>query len=61
MFIIEGAPCILFALITLHYLPDNPAAAKFLNDSEKKLAENRMAAGNVRGTWITLFFNIFCN
>ncbi|KAI8141751.1 major facilitator superfamily domain-containing protein, partial [Fennellomyces sp. T-0311] len=46
MFIIEGAPCIIFAFITFYFLPDHPGVAKFLTKDEKKLVVKRITIGN---------------
>ncbi|KAI7850625.1 major facilitator superfamily domain-containing protein, partial [Circinella umbellata] len=56
MFIIEGSPCIVFAVITYFLLPDNYTKAKFLTDEQKQLQEKRMeidqgAAGDTSWSW----------
>ncbi|KAI9491294.1 major facilitator superfamily domain-containing protein [Zychaea mexicana] len=43
MFIIEGAPCIVLAVICYFYLPDKPETAKFLNERERELALKRLS------------------
>ncbi|KAI9274309.1 major facilitator superfamily domain-containing protein [Phascolomyces articulosus] len=56
MFVIEGSPCILFAVVTYFYLPDNYFKAKFLTDEQKQLQDKRMtidqgAAGDTSWSW----------
>ncbi|KAI8139906.1 major facilitator superfamily domain-containing protein [Fennellomyces sp. T-0311] len=43
MFIIEGVPCIVLAVICYFFLPDSPETARFLNEKERVLQINRMA------------------
>jgi MFS family permease len=42
LFLIEGSLTLLFAISAYFYLPQNAAAAKFLNEEEKKLAYHRI-------------------
>ncbi|KAG0647793.1 putative transporter [Hyphodiscus hymeniophilus] len=42
LFLIEGSLTLLFALFAFFYLPGSAATAKFLNESEKKLAYHRI-------------------
>jgi hypothetical protein len=42
VFILEGAPSILFGVFIFFYLPDYPESAKFLTAAEKELAVLRM-------------------
>ncbi|KAI8140303.1 major facilitator superfamily domain-containing protein [Fennellomyces sp. T-0311] len=56
MFIIEGAPCVVFAAITYYFLPDSHKDAKFLTEEQKLLEQKRMeidegAAGTFTWSW----------
>ncbi|KAI9035833.1 MFS transporter [Aspergillus affinis] len=42
LFIIEGAPTVLFSVIVFFYLPDSPGTAKFLSESEQTQAVERL-------------------
>lgn len=42
LFLIEGACTFLFSIFAFFYLPRNAAEAKFLNESEKRLAYHRI-------------------
>jgi MFS family permease len=42
LFIIEGAPTVLFAPIVFFFLADSPGQAKFLNESEQTMAVERL-------------------
>lgn len=44
LYLIEGIPAVLLGLITLRYLPDTIAQAKWLSTSEKRLLEERVAS-----------------
>jgi ACS family tartrate transporter-like MFS transporter len=46
LFIIEGVPACLLALVVLKVLPDNPAGARWLNDEERKTIGRRIAVEN---------------
>lgn len=39
---VEGAITVVFGIICFFFMPDTPAAAKFLNDEEKEWALRRM-------------------
>lgn len=43
LFIIEGLVTVLCVLLTVSFLPDYPARAKFLNEDDKKYIEDRVA------------------
>ncbi|PLB52092.1 permease of the major facilitator superfamily [Aspergillus steynii IBT 23096] len=42
LFIIEGAPTVLFAVIIFFFLPDSPGTAKFLTENEQTQAVERL-------------------
>jgi MFS family permease len=42
LFIIEGAPTVLFAPIVFFFLPDSPSQAQFLNESQQTTAVERL-------------------
>jgi D-galactonate transporter len=42
LFVVEGIPSVIAGFITLRFLVDNPAKAKFLTDNEKKLVLKRL-------------------
>ncbi|KAJ9602634.1 hypothetical protein H2200_012827 [Cladophialophora chaetospira] len=42
LFLIEGLPTVLFALVVFFFLPDGPGHAKFLSEGEQTLAIERM-------------------
>ncbi|KAL5343182.1 major facilitator superfamily domain-containing protein [Aspergillus crustosus] len=42
LFIIEGAPTVLFAIVVFFLLPDSPGTAKFLSESEQTAAAERL-------------------
>ncbi|KAF4266995.1 hypothetical protein KXW98_008982 [Aspergillus fumigatus] len=42
LFIIEGAPTVLFSAIVFFFLPDSPGTAKFLNETERTQAVERL-------------------
>ncbi|KAL4761192.1 putative MFS transporter [Aspergillus foveolatus] len=42
LFIIEGAPTVLFAIVVFFFLPDSPGTAKFLSESEQTTAAERL-------------------
>ncbi|KAI7847525.1 major facilitator superfamily domain-containing protein, partial [Circinella umbellata] len=44
MFIIEGSPCIALAIICFVFLPDKPETAKFIDEEERKMEIERLAA-----------------
>jgi ACS family tartrate transporter-like MFS transporter len=44
MLILEGIPSLLCGVATLWLLPDSPAKAKWLSDSEKRIIASRLAA-----------------
>jgi ACS family tartrate transporter-like MFS transporter len=48
LFLLEGIPSVLLAFAVFAYLPDNPAAARWLTDEEKQWLSQRLAreAGN---------------
>lgn len=46
VFLVTGIPAIIAGFITLLYLPDLPAKATFLNDTEKNWLKDRLAAEN---------------
>jgi ACS family tartrate transporter-like MFS transporter len=43
LFVLEGVPSMLLAFAVLAYLPDNPAAAKWLTDEERQWLAQRLA------------------
>ncbi|KAG1139166.1 hypothetical protein G6F37_009941 [Rhizopus arrhizus] len=43
LFIIEGVPTVILAVVTAWYLPNSPETAKFLSDEEREFAANRLA------------------
>ncbi|KAJ7100101.1 MFS general substrate transporter [Mycena belliarum] len=45
LFIIEGLPPILLALVTIWFLPDRPEATTFFNERERAIAMDRMNRG----------------
>ena len=42
LFLVEGLPSIVVAVLAWHQIPDNPDAAKFLNQREKDFARSRL-------------------
>ena len=44
MFVIEGIPAVILAFVVWFYLPDRPRQAKWLNDADKDLLEEQLAA-----------------
>ena len=57
LFILEGIPSCVFAVVILIFLPDWPEAAKFLSTEEKALAADRMKSCGSKGsdkaiTWV---------
>lgn len=44
LFILEGVPTVILAVVAWFYIPDSPATAKFLNERERYVAVN-LAAG----------------
>jgi ACS family tartrate transporter-like MFS transporter len=44
LFLLEGLPAVLFSLVILKLLPDNPAKAPWLNEGEKWWLENQLKA-----------------
>ena len=42
LFLLEGAPAVLFALVIWRFLPDGPASAKWLTADEKQLVLNNL-------------------
>jgi cyanate permease len=42
LFLVEGFPSVLFAIIAWHVIPDGPAKAKYLTKREKKVARLRL-------------------
>ncbi|KAL4973975.1 major facilitator superfamily domain-containing protein [Aspergillus desertorum] len=42
LFIIEGAPTVLFAIVVFFFLPDSPGTAKFFSESEQTTAAERL-------------------
>ncbi|KAL4998699.1 major facilitator superfamily domain-containing protein [Aspergillus recurvatus] len=42
LFIIEGAPTVLFAIVVFFFLPDSPGTAKFLSESQQTTAVERL-------------------
>ena len=57
LFIIEGIPSCVFAVVILMFLPDWPESAKFLSTEEKALAADRMKLCGSKGsdkamTWV---------
>lgn len=50
MFLLEGLPAVLMTFVVLWYLPDGPAQAKWLTDSERQLLSDRMAREPHRAT-----------
>ncbi|CAG7923318.1 unnamed protein product [Penicillium olsonii] len=42
LFIIEGAPTVLFSVVVYFYLPDSPGTAKFLTETEQTEAVERL-------------------
>lgn len=58
MFITEGAPAVLLGLVTLFYLPNAPAQAKFLTPGEREWIEGELRAERAeleRGGQYSLF------
>jgi MFS transporter, ACS family, tartrate transporter len=58
MFITEGAPAVLLGLVTLFYLPNTPAQAKFLTQGEREWIEGELRAERAeleRGGQYSLF------
>lgn len=45
LFIIEGIPSVLLALVAAWYLPNTPETAKFLTDEEREIEIRRLAKG----------------
>jgi ACS family tartrate transporter-like MFS transporter len=45
LFLIEGAPSVLFGLLVLRFMPDGPADAKWLSDDERCAIERELDAG----------------
>lgn len=41
LFLVEGLPTVLMTPIAFYFLPDHPAAARFLNKDEKEVAKAR--------------------
>lgn len=41
LFLVEGIPTLIMAVVTFFFLPDSPATARFLNEEEKVVAEAR--------------------
>ena len=64
LFIVEGLPCVVMAVITFFYLPDSPHKARFLNEDEKRVAlargvrqtghAERIGGINLKDTFATL-------
>jgi MFS transporter, ACS family, tartrate transporter len=57
LFLIEGLPAALLALAALKFLPDGPAHASWLNETEKTIIATNLAPGAVirdQGLWPTL-------
>ena len=50
LFILEGIPSCLFAVVILTFLPDWPEGAKFLSTEEKTLAADRMRSCGSKGS-----------
>ena len=50
LFILEGIPSCVFAIVILTFLPDWPEGAKFLSADEKALAANRMRSCGSKGS-----------
>jgi MFS family permease len=50
LFIIEGVPTCLLALVAWYYIPDSIATAKFLNEREKEVATQFVARNQVLDT-----------
>ncbi|MFK0166278.1 MFS transporter [Rhizobium sp. NPDC090279] len=46
VFLVTGVPAIIAGIITLFYLPDLPAKASFLSDTERNWLKERLAAEN---------------
>ncbi|KAJ5085032.1 hypothetical protein N7532_009803 [Penicillium argentinense] len=42
LFIIEGAPTVLFSVVVFFFLPDSPGSAKFLDETEQTAAVERL-------------------
>jgi len=62
LFIIEGIPAILFGIVTLFYLTDRPAQAKWLNEEQKRwiiaeLEEEKTAKKRVRSFTVLQAFS----
>ena len=49
LFILEGIPSCLFALVVLLFLPDYPETARWLSAEEKALAADRMRSCGSKG------------
>lgn len=50
VFILEGAPSVLFGIFILFYLPDYPETARFLSREDKELAILRMEYNGSKGS-----------
>ncbi|KAH8670715.1 MFS transporter [Ilyonectria robusta] len=50
LFILEGAPSVLFGIFIFFYLPDYPESPRFLNTEEKELAVLRMEYNGSKGS-----------
>ena len=48
LFLIEGLPAAFLAFVVLHWLPDNPADAKWLSSDEKATIATRLASEETR-------------
>jgi MFS family permease len=49
LFLIEGAPALLFAIVVYAFLKDSPATASWLNGQERAVIERDLAADQARG------------
>ena len=51
LFLVEGFPSVIIAILSWHYIPDSPQTAKFLNGREKAVAvwrlDNRLGAKHI--------------
>ncbi|KAK3672564.1 hypothetical protein LTR78_007615 [Recurvomyces mirabilis] len=54
LFILEGIPSVLSSLLVLFFLPDYPETAKWLSESEKQLAVDRLRVDGSHGQSVHL-------
>ena len=49
LFLAEGFPSVLFALVAWNFVPDSPETAKFLTARQRNIAKSRLRRENVSG------------